>query len=150
MGFEEEVSAFVGKTGNRLRLVRRKIILDVCSRVILRTPVGFPPSWTHKAPPGYAGGHARANWQASMGSPAGGVVEGIDPTGQEALAAAMAVSEGIGNDDRPYFLTNNLPYIDRLENGWSHQAPAGMVGITVAEFEGIAERAAAQIEGGSD
>lgn len=40
------------------------------------------------------------------------------------------------------FLTNNLPYIERLERGWSKQAPTGMVALTVAEFGGIAADAA--------
>jgi hypothetical protein len=30
---------------------------------------------------------------------------------------------------------NNLPYIERLENGWSQQAPAGFVRVTLSEFE---------------
>jgi hypothetical protein len=33
------------------------------------------------------------------------------------------------------YLTNSLPYARRLEYGWSKQAPAGMVRITVANFE---------------
>lgn len=32
-------------------------------------------------------------------------------------------------------ISNNLPYIERLENGWSQQAPAGMVRVTLSEFE---------------
>jgi len=36
-------------------------------------------------------------------------------------------------------MENHVPYIQRLEDGYSTQAPAGMVKITVAEFEGIVE-----------
>ncbi|NBT33816.1 MAG: hypothetical protein EBT13_18445 [Rhodobacteraceae bacterium] len=31
------------------------------------------------------------------------------------------------------YIQNNLPYANRLENGWSGQAPQGMVALTVAE-----------------
>lgn len=41
------------------------------------------------------------------------------------------------------YLTNNLPYAERLENeGWSDQAPDGMVGVTVRLFGGIVDGAA--------
>jgi hypothetical protein len=40
------------------------------------------------------------------------------------------------------FLVNNLPYGPRLERGWSKQAPSGMVGITVAEFQKAVSKAA--------
>jgi len=35
---------------------------------------------------------------------------------------------------RQIFIVNGLPYINRLENGWSQQAPNGMVAITLAEL----------------
>ena len=37
---------------------------------------------------------------------------------------------------------NNLPYMERLENGWSKQAPAGMVRVTLTEFERKLKQAA--------
>jgi hypothetical protein len=36
-----------------------------------------------------------------------------------------------------FYLTNNLPYGERLEYGYSKQAPSGMVRITLAEYEKI-------------
>jgi len=33
------------------------------------------------------------------------------------------------------YIQNNLPYAMRLENGWSKQAPTGMVAITVNEIK---------------
>lgn len=33
------------------------------------------------------------------------------------------------------FLTNNLPYAQRLENGWSKQAPSGMVRKSAIQFK---------------
>ena len=33
------------------------------------------------------------------------------------------------------YLTNSLPYAQRLESGWSGQAPAGMVKVTIANFQ---------------
>jgi hypothetical protein len=33
------------------------------------------------------------------------------------------------------YIQNNLPYAMRLENGWSKQAPAGMIAITLNELQ---------------
>lgn len=39
------------------------------------------------------------------------------------------------------FITNNLPYAKRIEDGYSKQAPAGMVKVTIAEFDSIVRQA---------
>ena len=39
-----------------------------------------------------------------------------------------------------FYITNNLPYIMRLEFGYSKQAPAGMARITVDRFQTIVNR----------
>ncbi len=39
------------------------------------------------------------------------------------------------------YLANSLPYIRRLEYGWSKQAPAGMVRGTVGEFQQAIDKA---------
>jgi hypothetical protein len=36
-----------------------------------------------------------------------------------------------------YYITNNLPYAERLEYGWSGQAPSGMIRLSLAEFEQV-------------
>ena len=46
------------------------------------------------------------------------------------------------------FITNSLPYAYRLEyDGWSRQAPAGMVRVTVVEFAQRFERAVRAAKG---
>jgi hypothetical protein len=43
------------------------------------------------------------------------------------------------------FLTNTLPYILRLEEGYSKQAPIGMVYTTLREFPQVVESAAGSV-----
>lgn len=86
---------------------------------------------------GYVGGRFRGNWQITLGTPAAGAISDIDPGGANTIAkgtsALSAFKAGV-----PIFIMNNLPYGPRLEyEGWSKQAPAGMVRITVAEFRSI-------------
>lgn len=79
-------------------------------------------------------GHARGNWQVSIGSPVSGVVEGGDPSGAATLANGVAAIMADRDPFATVWITNNSPYIQNLEQGDSTQAPSGMVALTVAEL----------------
>ncbi|WP_152615640.1 hypothetical protein [Leisingera sp. ANG-M1] len=104
-------------------LAFRKIALGMFSQVIMNTPVDS--------------GRARANWQVAIGSVPDGVLTLEDKSGSATISAADASAAGLKAGDVIY-LANNLPYIQRLEDGYSGQAPAGMVGLTVQQFQQIA------------
>lgn len=128
MSFTAQLKAFTDKAGKRSVVVGRKVAAEIFTRVILRTPVDT--------------GHARANWQAQIGAPARAEVAGVDPNGQATAAAAVGVAaDWDPNRDGSVFLSNNLPYIGPLEEGWSQQAPAGMVRLTVLEFADVVDLA---------
>ena len=79
-------------------------------------------------------GRARGNWQASIGRGATGVVSVESKGSGQAKAIAdvnQTVRVAVGD---LYYLTNNLPYIERLEYGWSKQAPSGMVRKNMQNF----------------
>ena len=79
-------------------------------------------------------GRARGNWQASVGRGATGDVSVVDRRSGEAKAIAdvdQTVRVAVGD---LYYLTNNLPYIERLEYGYSKQAPGGMVRKNLQNF----------------
>lgn len=106
----------------------REIILEVCTGAIFDTPVGNPSLWKRpKVPPGYTGGRARGNWQASIAAPITSASADIDPNGVKTLSAAQQVIEKLELGQR-FYLSNNVPYIRRLEYGaHSQQAPQGML-----------------------
>jgi len=79
-------------------------------------------------------GHARANWQVTIGGPATGVVAGGDPSGAATLANGVAAIMADGDPFTTVWITNNTPYSQTLEQGSSNQPPAGMVALTVAEL----------------
>lgn len=72
-------------------------------------------------------GWAKANWIPSLTAPAVGVAgdpKGISTAESEAgLAAILAFKL----EDGAIFVSNNVPYIQRLDAGSSTQAPAGFV-----------------------
>lgn len=99
---------------------------------------------------GYVGGHFIANWQYGLDAMPANVLDVIDrsPDGAEtssALAANVAGSPGSGH---VHYIVNRVPYGPRLEDGWSTQAPAGMVGLTALRFNAIVENAVQEVRDG--
>ncbi|PXV41872.1 hypothetical protein DLN07_24690, partial [Salmonella enterica subsp. enterica serovar Newport str. CFSAN000837] len=86
----------------------------------------------------------RGNWQTTGATPATGLVAGVDPTGNKAVNNA---STYIGSTPNWYefTLTNNLPYAERLEYGWSKQAPVGTVRVNIARFNTLLNEEAAKV-----
>ena len=143
--FTQQLQEFARKTDARVNLVVKKIILDIGTRLVLRSPVGDAKYWTVPAPPGYVGGRFRANWQFGIGNPDLHTDESIDPTGAASIGRinTKVPDEPIG---QIHYITNSLPYAIRLEEGWSRrQAPNGMVRLTTLEFDPIVREAAAQL-----
>lgn len=122
--FTSQVKTWSKKTESKLDLAARKISLELFSRVILRSPVDT--------------GRFRGNWQVQIGTIPRGTLEIEDKAGTATVNKADAATAGIEAGDVIY-LVNNLPYGLRLEDGYSGQAPAGMVGLSVQEFRRIAK-----------
>jgi len=125
MGFAEDINRWAQRTEEKMDLAVQKIALDLFERVIMATPVDS--------------GRARANWQVTIGTVPNGTLDLTDKTGQATISRATATAAGLKAGDVIY-LVNNLPYIQRLEDGYSGQAPAGMVGLAVQDFQAIARQ----------
>lgn len=120
--FADDIAKFETKTNGKLELAIRKIALEMFSRVILKTPVDT--------------GRMRGNWQVAIGTAPSGTLELDDKSGQASIGKVQAAALGLKVGDIIY-LANNLPYAMRLEEGYSQQAPAGMVSLTVQEFQAV-------------
>jgi hypothetical protein len=128
--FEADVNKFQRKTVDKMDQIVRKVALELFTRIIYKTPVDT--------------GRARANWQVSIGTRPSGTVEIDDKSGNATVSQATAKSAGFKAGDTIY-LANNLPYIRRLEDGYSQQAPAGMVTLTVQEFAAVVKAIGVEI-----
>lgn len=140
--FVVDMRKFVRKSKDVMDQVVRKVVLDIGTSVVMRSPVGDPSGWASPAPKGYVGGRFRANWQYAETTRPQGTLGEFDPSGQKSIArmfAKVGLADAAG---KIHYLTNNLPYGPALERGWSKQAPAGMVGLAVREFQATVERAA--------
>ena len=71
-------------------------------------------------------GHARANWRPSINAPAIVPVTRADKTGAGTIARISVVAKQFKAGD-VFYLTNNVPYIEQLNEGSSPQAEPNFV-----------------------
>ena len=115
VSFSKDIRSFTSKATTAHDKITRAATLELFSGVIKATPVDK--------------GRARGGWATSVGAPAPSPDrEDQIPKGQPGGEAFDEVFEktpqGAG---QVTYLSNNLPYIEELENGSSTQAPEGMV-----------------------
>lgn len=128
--FTLDIQAFVSKAKKNPETVMRSVSLKLFSAIIKASPVDT--------------GRFRGNWQTTGVTPATGLIAGVDPTGNKAVnSAATFITNAPGWDT--FTLTNNLPYAERLEYGWSKQAPVGMVRVNIARFQQLINEEAAKV-----
>ena len=119
-------------------------VLQMYKNIIDRTPVGNPSLWSYPAPKGYDPGTLKASWHISFGSnmrnTKGQFTSGSQLSGSGGLSLKVKGSD----TNQTVSIYNNQLYAQRVENGWSTQAPQGMMRISVAEYTSILDKNAAR------
>ncbi|MFA5387273.1 MAG: HK97 gp10 family phage protein [Candidatus Paceibacterota bacterium] len=140
MSFSADLSKFCKtEAPEKTNRIVRAVVIEIANRVVLRSPVGDAQYWQSPAPAGYVGGRFRGNWQYGFGMPPGGTIERVDKSGRETLGALQSAL-ALGSLAGVHWIANNLPYAERIESGWSGQAPQGVVALTELEFPQIVKR----------
>lgn len=112
--------------------VRKKVALKAYSSIVKKTPVDT--------------GRARGNWLIGINQDRTETVETENKSGSVAGAKKQIDS---AKGDETIYISNNLPYISKLEyggytdkpetektiGGFSKQAPMGMVGLTMGNIQ---------------
>lgn len=119
--FELRLNTAVLETQENIEDAVQMIAMDTLRGVVLKSPVDT--------------GRFRGNWIVSLNSPSMEQTPATDASGSATMNKNMAAIEGydVETTSRIY-IQNNLPYGNRLENGWSKQAPKGMVSLTLNEM----------------
>lgn len=118
--FAVDVRKWAETTGQTLEQTVKAVEMEMFSRIILRSPVDT--------------GRFRGNWFVDQRLEA----DLTDKTGAvtiDKMQAAVMASE-IGGVTS---FINSLPYSERLEFGYSKQAPEGMLRLTAAEFGAVVQ-----------
>jgi len=124
VSFSADIAAFANKAGESLDKTVRMVTLELFGSVIRSTPVDT--------------GRARGNWQTTTSSPASGELDNRSES--SALSELQQNAGGVGTVT---YMANNLPYIKRLEEGWSTQSPPhAMVRANFTRIESIVANAA--------
>lgn len=128
--FTIDITAYCEKAKKNPETVMRQVAIKLFSAIIKASPVDT--------------GRFRMNWQTSGSVPNSGLIAGVDPSGNKAVNSATTF---IGNTPawQDLTLTNNLPYAERLEYGWSKQAPTGVVRVNVVRFQQLLNEEAAKV-----
>lgn len=122
----------------RLDLARFAKEMDISLSIVLRrTALGIFERITEKTP--VDKGFARWSWQIGINSPPDakaidldGEAPGEEGAKQENHIEARQLSRHF-DPYRAIWVTSYLPYILRLEDGWSRKAPQGMVKVSIEE-----------------
>lgn len=130
MSFTLDIKNFVEKAKKNPETVARQVSFKLFSAVIKASPVDT--------------GRFRMNWQTAGAVAPSGIIDGTDKGGAAAIGDAASYIFA-ASDWNEFTLTNNLPYAERLEYGWSNQAPQGMVRVNVARFNTLLEEEAAKV-----
>lgn len=121
MSFERELS-ILSDLEDVISQEGRKLGVNIDRRLVLETPRDT--------------GSAKASWLVAYGQPSNKIV---DVNGNEAdTAAAQAIEKGALEASKfkagdTLYITNNQPYIERLNEGWSEQAPSRYIDQIIEE-----------------
>lgn len=114
MGTTPEIQIVVKALNGLTEQMVKKITLSATANLIEDTPRDT--------------GWARANWVPTIGAPKGDVVGTSDKVSIGDQQSGIArIATGYKLPLGRVFISNNVPYIGRLNDGSSKQAPAGFV-----------------------
>lgn len=148
--FALSIRKFIGKVRTNADIATRRILTQIAIGVVERSPVDT--------------GHFRANWRYAVGAPDLTVTDDCDPTGDATLSRMLGQIETAKCTDL-HFITNSLPYAQVIEyglypnppkhgswvkgqgyviksvDGFSQQAPVGVVRVTMLEMQQYIDKA---------
>jgi hypothetical protein len=128
MTFSLDIKEFAKKVDKNIDDVGRTVAIDLFSAIVKQSPVDT--------------GRFRNNWNASINGPDLSTIETTDKSGEKAISGIVNTAKAFNfSAEGTIFLSNNLPYAQRLEYGWSKQAPSGMVRVNIARFQSAINKA---------
>lgn len=122
-----DISSYTSRFHGRMSTFKRGVLIKLFGAVIKDTPV--------------LTGRLRANWMFNKGTPSD---DTTPSTSDSTVRVTQDVQSNVTEKDEVYTLTNNLPYVNRIEyHGWSkRKAPEGMVRRNIVRIAGLLERQA--------
>lgn len=138
-----QFSRNIRKRGSDIENASVKLVKRVCKKALVPLVMGTPVDE----------GHARSNWRVSIGNPTRSEIGAYAPGKKlgigESSNASAAISAGFekinqlrvgakagtGQAGSAVFITNAIPYLDKLRNGHSKQQPNDWVALALLEAQ---------------
>jgi hypothetical protein len=120
----QQITEILAKLHHNANVLVSTVVLETQAKLKEQSPVDT--------------GRFRANWLISEDE----LDDTTYPDGQEAPPYTLEITA-----DKDYYITNSLPYAQRLAEGWSRQAPAGWVELIAAGIPNRAEQIARALNG---
>jgi len=145
MTFSTDISRFVKNAEKKLRDTVVNGVLQLSTQIVMKTPVDAPYGWHEPE----SVGEARGGWTVSFDGAESSPTGRLDPSGVETLAKIKSKLRSYRiRTHSSIHLNNSVPYIQTLEyggynfrkrikstpEGFSTQAPAGMVRIALSQW----------------
>ena len=135
--FKANFAALLKKAGDKVDDVVRQLAIKTQNSLIMKSPVDT--------------GRFKSNWACGVNAINSDTSNNDDKTPLrefDAHAASLRTQEATLKFKAGDMinLTNSLPYAQRLEYGWSKQAPSGMVRLTALEIEQDLKKIIAEVK----
>lgn len=118
-------------------------LLQMYKKIIDRTPVGDPSLWKWPAHSDYQPGTLKESWQLSFNGQQRNLKGQFSSASQTIENGGLTLKVG-SRETVSATISNPQPYAQRVETGWSTQAPSGMMRVTIAEYTSIIDQNAAK------
>jgi hypothetical protein len=123
--FRASIKRRIEKSKGKTELFVKKLLVDIDASLVAKSPVDT--------------GRFRANWILGNGSVDQSTYERFDASNNAPIISGLKVNGQV------IYITNSLPYANRLEYGYSDQATDGMVRLTLAEVNSMANKIAVSL-----
>jgi hypothetical protein len=123
--FQLDISKFAEKVEGRLDEFMRGVCMRAYTGIVMKNPVDT--------------GRSQNNWNVGINNVDSSVTSEGNKDKSAVIRAAQNILRRIKGGD-VIWITNNVDYIEYLEDGSSDKAPNGMVAITLRELPGIVTR----------
>lgn len=133
-GFAKKMRAWADDIPKQVNEVKRQAAREIVLAIVPATPVR-----TGQARSNYFTTNGEANTSITATGP-------FTQDGYQSIARAQVAFNG-AKPGVPMHITNNLPYIGRLNDGYSSQAPANFIEIAKAAAVAIIERQVIRYKG---
>ena len=130
--FAADISKWVKKAKDRNDAFVAEFTQDVAEEVVRLSPVDT--------------GFFRNAWVGEIGTPNLDYLPDASQVSPSGVNPDIAIILSNARAGDVVYINNNAPYANRLEYGYSDQAPNGMVRITVAKADSIARNALRKVK----